>query len=81
MGRRPLLGPGAGAGCGLRTTNARVAAHGGTYITRTANHEQVEGDNQPAVLRIIIAWPSHGAALTFMQDNAYAPHLKARTDG
>ncbi|MEM9603492.1 MAG: DUF1330 domain-containing protein [Pseudomonadota bacterium] len=61
--------------------NALVAQHGGTYLARTANHERVEGDGDDAALRIIIQWPSRDAALAFMQDPAYAPHLKARTAG
>ncbi|MEM1430117.1 MAG: DUF1330 domain-containing protein [Pseudomonadota bacterium] len=65
----------------LPEANARVAAHGGRYIARTANHQQLEGDAQPAALRIIIEWPSKEAALAFMEDAAYAPHLKARTQG
>lgn len=32
----------------LPAANARVAAHGGRYIARTANHEQVEGSPQEA---------------------------------
>lgn len=65
----------------LPTANDRVAAHGGKYIARTASHEQVEGDNQDAGLRIIIEWPSKEAAEAFMADEAYAPHLAARTAG
>ena len=65
----------------LPTANDRVAAHGGKYIARTSSHTQVEGDDQPAGLRIIIEWPSKGAAQAFMADEAYAPHLKARTAG
>lgn len=58
-----------------------VAAHGGKYLARTALHEQVEGDASPAALRIIIEWPSKDAAAAFIADEAYAPHLKARTNG
>lgn len=65
----------------LPTANARVAAHGGKYIARTTSHEQVEGDMQEAGLRIIIEWPSKEAANAFMADEAYAPHLAARTAG
>ena len=65
----------------LPTANARVAAHGGKYIARTTSHEQVEGEAQEAGLRIIIEWPSKDAAQTFMADEAYAPHLAARTAG
>lgn len=65
----------------LPTANERVAAHGGKYIARTASHEQLEGDTQPAGLRIIIEWPSKEAAQAFMADEAYVPHLAARTAG
>ena len=40
--------------------NTLVAKHGGKYLARTANHEQIEGSAQPAALRIIIEWPSKG---------------------
>lgn len=62
--------------------SATIAAkHGGKYLARTASHEQVEGDEQPAALRIILEWPSKQAALDFMNDPAYKPHLEARTKG
>ena len=61
--------------------NALVAKHGGRYLARTASHEQIEGETQDAALRIIIEWPSRQAALAFMNDPGYAPHLKARTAG
>lgn len=58
-----------------------VTKHGGKYLARTATHEQIEGDEQSAALRIILEWPSKQAALDFMSDPAYVPHLKARTKG
>jgi len=61
--------------------NRLVAQYGGKYLARTATHEQVEGEAQPAALRIIIEWPSREAALGFMSDAEYLPHLKARTAG
>lgn len=61
--------------------NALVAKHGGKYLARTANHEQIEGEAQDAALRIVIEWPSRAAALAFMQDPEYVPHLQARTAG
>ncbi|MEM8975083.1 MAG: DUF1330 domain-containing protein [Pseudomonadota bacterium] len=61
--------------------NALVAKHGGKYLARTATHEQLEGDKQDAALRIIIQWPSKEAAIAFMNDPEYVPHLKARTEG
>ena len=61
--------------------NALVAKHGGKYLARTATHEQVEGEKQDAALRIVIQWPSKEAAMAFMNDPEYVPHLKARTEG
>ncbi|TFH93386.1 DUF1330 domain-containing protein [Vibrio ouci] len=58
-----------------------VHKHGGKYLARTATHERVEGDRDNPALRVIIEWPSKQAALDFMSDPEYAPHLKARTDG
>ncbi|MBV7334999.1 DUF1330 domain-containing protein [Chloroflexi bacterium TSY] len=61
--------------------NALVAKHGGKYLARTATHEQIEGEAQDAALRIVIEWPSKEAALAFMSDPEYVPHLEARTAG
>ena len=61
--------------------NALVAEYGGKYLARTSSHEQLEGDDRPAALRIVIEWPSRDAAIGFMGDERYAPHLKARTNG
>lgn len=65
----------------LPTANKLVAKHGGTYLARTASHEQVEGGEQAAALRIILEWPSKEAAMNFMKDPEYKPHLEARTAG
>lgn len=61
--------------------NELVAKHGGKYLARTSSHEQVEGSDDPAALRIIIEWPSKEAAMAFMNDPGYVPHLKARQAG
>ncbi len=60
---------------------ALVAKHGGTYLARTASHERLEGDDEGAALRVVIEWPSREAALAFMNDPEYVPHLEARTNG
>ena len=65
----------------LPAANALVAKHGGTYLARTTGHERVEGDREDPGLRIILRWPSRDAALAFMNDPDYVPHLKARTKG
>ena len=61
--------------------NKLVAQHGGKYLARTSNHERLEGEGEEAALRIIIEWPSKEAAVAFMHDPAYVPHLEARTAG
>ena len=61
--------------------NALVAQYGGKYLARTASHEQLEGERQDSALRIVIEWPSKEAAIGFMNDPEYVPHLKARTAG
>ncbi len=58
-----------------------VAQHGGKYLARTASHQRLEGEGEDAALRILIAWPSKEAALTFLKSAAYAPFLAARTAG
>ncbi len=65
----------------LPAANALVAKHGGKYLARTASHERLEGEADDAALRIILQWPSKEAAVAFMNDPDYVPHLKARTDG
>jgi len=50
-------------------------------LSRTANHEQLEGKTFDSALRLIIEWPSKESVQAFMNDPEYAPHLKARTEG
>lgn len=61
--------------------NTLVAEYGGKYLARTSTHERLEGDVENPALRIIIEWPSRQAAVDFMNDPRYVPHLKARTAG
>ena len=65
----------------LPAANALVTKHGGKYLARTTNHEQIEGVESAAALRIILEWPSKEAAEAFMKDPDYIPHLQARTKG
>ncbi|WP_261817859.1 DUF1330 domain-containing protein [Vibrio gallicus] len=62
-------------------SGAIVAKHGGKYIARTTNHMRLEGEGEDPIARVILWWPSKEAALAFMNDPEYAPHLKARTEG
>lgn len=65
----------------ISPANALVAKHGGKYLARTSSHERLEGNSGDVALRVIIEWPSREAALNFMNDPEYAPHLNARTVG
>lgn len=58
-----------------------IAKYGGRYLARTTSHEQLEGADQHATLRVILEWPDRQAALNFVNDPDYAPYLKARTNG
>lgn len=62
----------------LPVANRLIAKHGGKYLARTAEHEQVEGEPDGTALRIIIEWPSKDAAIAFENDPEYKPHLQAR---
>ena len=61
--------------------NTLVAKYGGKYLARTSRHERLEGEGEDAALRIVIVWPSKEAAVAFMHDPEYVPHLEARTAG
>ena len=65
----------------IGAANKLVVKHGGKYLARTGSHETMEGNGQDAALRVIIEWPSKEAAVAFISDPAYVPHLKARTGG
>lgn len=65
----------------IGSANKLVSQYGGKYLARTDRHERLEGDRESPVLRIIIEWPSRQAAIDFMNDPGYVPHLKARAQG
>ena len=62
----------------LEAVGPLVQRHGGRYLARTANHEQIEGSNAAPGLQVIIEWPSKAAADAFYADPGYAPHRDAR---
>jgi len=65
----------------LESANRLVEHYGGKYLARTTSHQQLEGKETNAALRIVIEWPSEKAAKDFMADPDYVPHLKTRTEG
>lgn len=65
----------------IEPANRLVAKHGGKYLARTSSHERMEGQGDGAALRIIIEWPSKEAAVAYMNEPEYVPHLQARTEG
>ncbi|MCP4596094.1 DUF1330 domain-containing protein [Neptuniibacter sp.] len=65
----------------IEPANNTVARHCGRYLARTTSHERVEGQGDDAALRVIVEWPSKEAAIAFMNDPEYLPHLEARTQG
>jgi len=65
----------------IEPANRLVAKYGGKYLARTGSHKQVEGNTEAVALRIVIEWPSEKAAMDFMMDPEYVPHLEARTKG
>ena len=65
----------------VKETLPILRGYGGRYLARTNSHEQLEGAESSAVLRILIEWPSRDAAVGFMNDPGYRPHLEARTRG
>ncbi len=58
-----------------------VKKYGGQYLADTMEHEQLEGDKVDVGARVIIVWPTRQAALDFMNDPEYKPHLEARQKG
>lgn len=65
----------------VAASQSLVSKHGGKYVARTSNHVRLEGKGEDVALRIIIEWLSREAALAFMSDPEYVPHLQARTAG
>jgi uncharacterized protein (DUF1330 family) len=62
-------------------TEELVHKHGGRYLARSSSHEQLEGEDRPDALRVIIEWPSKEAAHAWMNDPDYKEHLDARLKG
>ena len=60
---------------------ALVHKHGGDYIARTGNMEQLEGSGAKPDLFVLIKWPSKEAAMAFYDDPDYQQYKQARQAG
>lgn len=58
-----------------------VHKHGGKYLSRSGNIENLEGEPLGSTLIALIEFPSAEAAKAFANDPAYAPFAKARAEG
>jgi len=57
-----------------------VKKHGGRYLARAFEYEQLEGDDHPDVI-VLLEFPSMDAFHAFYNDPDYQPHLKTRLAG
>lgn len=62
----------------LKTVTPMVEAYGGVYLSRTAAHEQVEGEGERRQIVSLVEWPSRGAALAFYNAEEYRPFRESR---
>ena len=65
----------------LPNVTALVERHGGKYLARTGNIQQLEGKLEPVTLQVILEWPSKEAAEGFFGDPEYRPYREARQSG
>jgi uncharacterized protein (DUF1330 family) len=59
---------------------ALVEKHGGRYVIRAFEYEQIEGERRPDLI-VLVEFPSREAARAFYDDPEYEPHRKARMAG
>lgn len=58
-----------------------VHSHGGKYLSRSANIENLEGESLPTTLIAIIEFPDADSAKAFTTSAEYAPFGSARQAG
>ena len=58
-----------------------VERHGGRYLSRSGNVEQLEGDQPTSTLVALLQFPSRQAVMAFATDPEYAPFATARQSG
>ena len=65
----------------LPVVTALVEKHGGKYLARTMTMDQLEGDQEPPDVFVIVEFPSKDLAKAFYDDPEYSPFLKNRLAG
>ncbi|CAN1569448.1 COG5470 Uncharacterized conserved protein [Paracoccaceae bacterium] len=58
-----------------------VERYGGSYLSRSGNVEQLEGEQPDSTLVALLQFPSRQAVMDFAGDPDYAPFAKARQAG
>lgn len=58
-----------------------VERRGGRYLARTAQIEQIEGEQAPPQILLIIEWSSKAAAEEFYESEEYRPYREGRRAG
>ena len=58
-----------------------VERHGGRYLARTSQVEQIEGERVPLPGFLLIEWPSRQAADAFYESDEYRPYRDRRQAG
>jgi len=58
-----------------------VERHGGRYLARTSQVEQLEGERAPLPGFLLIEWPSREAADAFYESDEYRPYRDRRQAG
>ncbi len=62
-------------------TEALVKKHGGTYLVRGGEMEQLEGGSGLPNVMVVLEFPSMDAAKAWYNDPEYAPMIKLRQTG
>jgi uncharacterized protein (DUF1330 family) len=65
----------------IPSVQALVGSHGGRYLVRSTELEQVEGEGEPPTVVVVIEFPSKEAAQGFYTSAEYKPYLEARQAG
>ena len=65
----------------IPNVQALVESHGGRYLVRSTELDQVEGEGEPPTVVVVIEFLSKEAAQAFYTSAEYQPYLEARKAG